>query len=497
MNSRSSCSNEGVVPICGVKRGSQFLSQIDPGSSGTSGSPEKKEKLEGRSENSIAEEREHEDNASDYPGYQCSNCGRKPTWEDLEDCDIEEITKEKFEELYDNYDKDTLFPSIWIPQVMMTIPISCPRCDSEIEINVEADADIMWGNDVTDDSVPNIEGFEVTGIRFIAADKICQSDMEDQSDHEEYDHQHNCGWYPDEDYIGNMKDEMEREMAYMGDDKNLMFGMSSVSGVVVTIPVTCPECDEEIEVNVEVDADIIWEEEEPDHRLPNIEGYDITGFRVLSPDVPTFPRDVMNAAYDSLLPDVEDYDYEDQDNLHFNIPDEVLEEPSEIDLDIICETRMNKGHYVMGLDKRNRLLRPINRTLPNSCCWSEDKNFKVWNRYRFKVLRHPDATTKAPTPFPHSTEDTVVEENTRHMEKADRSSLFNRMLSIGVSKPEDIFGPLQNKGFVNKDTKCHSVGIVKCKERNITVKPNRYAPKKKRLVINLPGQGVYDFSLRA
>ena len=370
MNSRSSCPNEGVVPIRGVKLGSQFLSQIDPGTSGTSGSP-KKLKLEKTSENSMAENREHE----------------------------------------------------------------------------------------------------------------------------EYDHQHNCGWYPDDDYLWGMKDELESQMAEMEDDKNLMCEMGSVSGVVVTIPVTCPECDEEIEVNAEVDADIMWEEEEPDYRLPNIEGYDITDLRVLSPEVPTFPTDVMDAAYDSLQPDVEDYDYEDQDDLHFNIPDEVLEEPSEIDLDIIGETRMKKGRCVMGLDKRNRLLRPINRTLPNSCCWSKDKNFKVWNRYRFKVLRHPDATTEAPTPFPHSTEDTVVEENTRHMEKADRSSLFNRMLSIAVSKPEEIFGPLQDKKFVNKDTKCCSVGIVKCKERNITVKPNRYAPAKKRLVMNLSDQGVCDFSL--
>ena len=448
MNSRSSCSDEGVAPKCGVKRGSQFLSQIDPGpsdtngilkkkqklerkienditeerdhedsalacgSSGTSGSPKKKQKLERRSENNIPEEREHEANASNYPGYKCS-CGWKPTWEDL-DCDktIEEMTKEHFEELYDNYDKATLFPSIWIPGVKMMIPISCPKCGHEIEINVGADADIMWKDDVPDDRIPDIEGFKVTKILIFSTDQstyltyqsseeflfLCMRKRRSKSKffksgHEEYDHQHNCGWYPDQDYLCSMKDEMERQMAYMGDNKNLMSDMGSVYGVIVTIDVTCLKCNEVIEVKVEVNAKILLEKEEPDHRMRNIEGYNITTYRVLPPHVRTFSRDVMDAVWDSLQPDVEDYDYEDQDNLHFDIPDEVLEEPSQIDLVITGKTRMNNGRCVMGLDKRNILLRPIDRTLPNSCCWSEDKNFKIWNRYRFKVLRHPDATT--------------------------------------------------------------------------------------------------------
>ena len=77
---------------------------------------------------------------------------------------IEEVTKEHFEELYDNFDKDTLFPSIWMPGVKMTIPISCPKCEEEIEINVEVDADIMWEDDVPDDRISDIEGFKVTKI---------------------------------------------------------------------------------------------------------------------------------------------------------------------------------------------------------------------------------------------------------------------------------------------------------------------------------------------
>ena len=48
-----------------------------------------------------------------------------------------------------------------------------------------------------------------------------------------------------------------------------------------------------------------------------------------------------------------------------------------------------------------------------------------------------------------------------------------------MSKPEDIFGPLQQKKFVNINTKCPSAGILKCKERNLSVK-NVWDEKKRR-----------------
>ena len=144
------------------------------------------------------------------------------------------------------------------------------------------------------------------------------------------------------------------------------------------------------------------------------------------------------------------------------------------------------------VDQENRLRRPIYRTGESCCCWPVGKNLKIWNRYRFSVLRHPDAVTEPPTPFPHSTEDMVVQENVQDVGAASKASLFNRMRSVAVSKPEETFGPLKYMAYVHKDTKCPSVGILKCKESNLEVKT---IDGKKRLIIKLPGQNYYNFSL--
>ena len=336
---------------------------------------------------------------SEYSGYRCA-CGRKLTWEDLEDDDIiQGKGKKQLEELYDKY---LLSGSVWIYGVKVTIPISCPKCDDETEINFEVDADIMWEEDVPDHLVPNIEDYDITNYRILPPD----------GEYPGYDslyfgYQCSCGWeLDDKDLEDNngIRRKLEEQLDYMEDDKHLMIDMESVYDVIVTVPITCPKCDHEIDINFKVNAGIMWEKDAPDHRLPNIEGYRVFQYRVFPAFVPIGFRDVMAAAY---------FSYEDLDDPYVDITDDALEEPKEIELDIICKTTMNGGRCVVGLDQGNRLRRPIYNTAKDSCCWPVDKNFKVWNRCKFNVLRHPDAVTEPPTPFPHSNEDTVVEKTLR------------------------------------------------------------------------------------
>ena len=204
---------------------------------------------------------------SQYSGYRC-DCGRKLAWKDLKDDDtIQEIGKEQLEELYDKY---LLSGSVWIYGVKVTIPISCPECDDETEINFKVEADIMWEEDAPDHHVPNIEGYDITNYR------ILPPDGESVYDSLYFGYQCSCGWKPDDEDLkdnNEIRRKLEEQLDYMEDDKHLMIDMGSVYDVIVTAPVTCPKCDDEIDINFEVDAGIMWEKNAPDHRLPNIEGY--------------------------------------------------------------------------------------------------------------------------------------------------------------------------------------------------------------------------------
>ena len=293
----------------------------------------------------------------------------------------------------------------------------------------------------------------------------------------------------------DLKEKAEEALCEMEQDKNAMLGMGSVYDVTVTVSVECPNCEEEVEVNLEVDADVFWESEDDytTDRPPNVDSYEVTDYRIVKR---TFPgRDLMDAAMSHLLGD--EYDEYVEDHRDFNIPDEALEKPTETELYIVAKTYMNAGYCLMGFDRDNTFKRPIYRTEVSSCCWPRDENFKLWHRYKFTVLRHPGAQTEAPTPLPHSTEDTVVEQNFQVIGGTAKADLFNRLLGIAKSKPEDIFPPLKFKRYVFKDANCPSVGILKCKGKNLEVKKikAKNGAEKKRLVVTLPYRDVYDFSL--
>ena len=180
-------------------------------------------------------------------------------------------------------------------------------------------------------------------------------------------------------------------------------------------------------------------------------------------------------------------------NEHQKIKFEVedgFENSAEEEMDIVAKTSMNGGYCIMTLDGMNRFRRPIYRIDTDACCWPISFNFKVGGRYRFTVLGEHQTTMTVPTPYPHCSEDTVVDSRVDMTKITDRFELYNRLLNKADSRIEDIFGPLHNEKYVVENTKCRSVGVLKCPERNLRFETNQSG--KRRLIITTAGGSTYD-----
>ena len=172
------------------------------------------------------------------------------------------------------------------------------------------------------------------------------------------------------------------------------------------------------------------------------------------------------------------------------------------ELDIIAKSRMNDGQCIMAIDRSNKFYRPIYRTDADTCCWPMWREFKVGYRYKFTILRYPDDTAEALTPYPHRNEDTLVEKEVELVEEEveresgdRRSDLYDCLYKSAVSNIEDIFEEIQGRKYVDELTECSSFGILRCKERDLRVETNEYG--KKRLIISLPDNVKYDLPLKA
>ena len=108
--------------------------------------------------------------------------------------------------------------------------------------------------------------------------------------------------------------------------------------------------------------------------------------------------------------------------------------------------------------------------------------------------------------LPHSREDTWVHnERGRPVGTIDRSSFYARLRTIAVDTPEKIFdNELIKKKFVTLETD-PSLGIQKCKERNLTIVDAKYDDdpeddpckrlSKKNLEIKLGPEKTYEFPI--
>ena len=59
-----------------------------------------------------------------------------------------------------------------------------------------------------------------------------------------------------------------------------------------------------------------------------------------------------------------------------------------------------------------------------------------------------------------------------------------------MSSPEDIFTYIQDYRYVDENTRCASVGVVRCPESSMHLGWNEFG--KRRLIIAIPGEPVWD-----
>ena len=265
---------------------------------------------------------------------------------------------------------------------------------------------------------------------------------------------------------------------------------STLNGLGVKIHVPCQHCGLEIEYNVSADATPVYEDDDPDSdKMPSIDYYDIDDFKIVHPD-----EDLPQRIFDAAFGPPDEYDYE-KDEVYFDIDEETVGEPSELELDIIARTAMNQGYCYMGIDSQDRLFRPIFNTGQGQCCWPYQKFFEVGDRVKFRVLRHPntnlDQQENNLTNYPHATEDTVVSQDTKVIGKFDKSKLYSRLYNKAKPDVDQIFGPLFDRKYVNEDKRCCSAGLLRCKEKDLQYEIGYNG--KRRLVIDIPNKPSYNF----
>ena len=250
----------------------------------------------------------------------------------------------------------------------------------------------------------------------------------------------------------------------------------SVGTEILEVSFPCAKCDEPIEFKVEVDAENVWDDKwESD--TSNVLGFSCREFRI-----------VLTQSTNTNTHEIKCKNEHEKHN--FEAEGGLLENAAEVQMDIVAKTHMNGGYCIMALDGTNRFRRPIYRTETDACCWPIFFNFKVGQRYRFTVLKQPEAIVNLPTPFPHRNEDIVVDSRVEIIKLTYRSELYNRLLNKAESRIEDIFRPLYNKKYVVENTKCRSVGVLKCPERSLRLETNQSG--KRRLIIPIPEGSTYD-----
>ncbi|KAL9964228.1 hypothetical protein ACROYT_G027840 [Oculina patagonica] len=133
------------------------------------------------------------------------------------------------------------------------------------------------------------------------------------------------------------------------------------------------------------------------------------------------------------------------------------------------------GFCYIGWDmERHKLVRPVLRIC--SFRWlRRDAELQIGEQHLFRIKRFPLEGTS----YPHRTNDILVEHIGPYYKAADNSDvdeeLYNILMSQSHENIKEVFG--NNYQFDGKcvfeHTKCPSVGIYKCKRRNLQKKPRR------------------------
>ena len=165
------------------------------------------------------------------------------------------------------------------------------------------------------------------------------------------------------------------------------------------------------------------------------------------------------------------------------------------ELDIIAKMVSKKRYRYIGIDTDDKLKRPICYTPElrhgpeNPDLWPKDTNLEIGGRYVFTL---PEGDTEVPTHYPHGTEDIVVKKEYEFKQELQKPDLYNRLSSIAKFELKNIFPNLKENQYVDENTQCPSVGILKCREQNLEA---TQTGGKKCLKIKIPDNRSYNFKL--
>ena len=257
------------------------------------------------------------------------------------------------------------------------------------------------------------------------------------------------------------------------------FGEGSIGSVNVgPLNARCSNCGEDsVQINVSVRATPVYTDYDGHtDKMPQVDYFEDTVIEeVLPSDVGldvslTQCFQCHDEDESDYLPDLEEHD----------LTEEFLQ------LRVIVKTKMNNGFCYMGWDmNEHRLVRPILRTGTSQCCWrTTDPPLQVGEMHRFQITcRHPPEI-----PHPHRTNDVQLEYRQRLDESPDIPSLYNLLVSHSRQNVMDVFGDnnIVQKKYVIEGTECPSVGIYRCKGKNLQLYTSKYinGKSKKRCTIN-------------
>lgn len=150
----------------------------------------------------------------------------------------------------------------------------------------------------------------------------------------------------------------------------------------------------------------------------------------------------------------------------------VSKEPSQIcNLVVVASTFMSEGFecVITWSDELKKLLRPVTNLKKNS--WKFG-TFQVGYEYQFAIVDFNPKEAVAP----HSREDIIVTKEKKTPNNIDGNSIcepemYERLNGLSKKSVSAVFAPgiIKERAYIIAKTVCPSVGILKCKLRDIVI----------------------------
>lgn len=168
---------------------------------------------------------------------------------------------------------------------------------------------------------------------------------------------------------------------------------------------------------------------------------------------------------------------------------------------IVVKARMNDGFCYIGWDMdHHKLVRPVLRQL--SCRWlPKDQELQIGETHLFEVISFEPESS----PWPHRAEDVHVKYRKRceqAVDNFDEGELYDILMRQSRETVKEVFGNMDefNGKFFYERTRCPSVGIYRCKRRNLSpiMRFRQGKGTERRCKITEEGRtDVFDFKITA